>query len=133
MQASHNLNVERLEGVTSGLDEKDTGVDAVVDNVHAVDLVLSIEVGIKSLLNVVDNGSPRLVVVDEIAKAGSVNDGQAETNAGLLNISANRLNGDSLGNDIHARALAFLGGVERRVEEGVNQGRLAQARFTYAA
>jgi hypothetical protein len=33
-------------------------VDAVVNNVHAVDLVLSIQVGVETLLDVVDNRAP---------------------------------------------------------------------------
>ena len=72
VQTAHDLDVERLERVASGLDEIDTGVDAVVDNVHAVDLVLSIQVGVEALLNVLDNGVPGLIVVDEVAKAGCV-------------------------------------------------------------
>jgi len=68
----HHLNVDGLQGVASGLDEVNNGVDAVVDNVHAVDLVLSIQVGVEALLNVLDNGVPGLIVVDEVAKAGCV-------------------------------------------------------------
>jgi hypothetical protein len=72
----HDLNVQGLQRVASGLDEVHNSVDAVVYNVHAVDLVFCLEVGVKSLLDVLDNGVPRLVVVDEIAKAGCVNHGQ---------------------------------------------------------
>jgi len=74
MQLLHNLNIKRLERVTGGLDEVDDSVDTVVDNVHAVDLVLSVQVGIEPLLNVLDNWIPRLIVVDEVAKARCVND-----------------------------------------------------------
>lgn len=72
MQLLHHLNVDGLQGVASGLNEVDNGVDAVVDNVHAVNLVLGIQVGVKALLNVLDNGVPGLIVVDEVAKAGCV-------------------------------------------------------------
>ena len=58
MQLLHDLDVERLERVACGLDEIDNSVDTVVDNVHTVNLVLSIEVGVKSLLNVFNNGVP---------------------------------------------------------------------------
>jgi hypothetical protein len=58
METAHDLNVEGLEGVASGLNEEDTGVNAVVHNVHAVDLVLGIEVSIKSLLDVVNDRAP---------------------------------------------------------------------------
>jgi hypothetical protein len=42
VQLLHHLNVEGLERMTSGLDEVYNSMDTVVDNVHAVDLVLSI-------------------------------------------------------------------------------------------
>lgn len=130
MQALHDLDVQGLQGVASGLDEEDAGMDAVVNNVHAVDLVLGIEVGVKALLDVVDDGAPRLVVVDEVAEARGINNGQAETHAGLLNVGADGLDGDGLRDDVEAGALALLRGVEGGVEERVDEGRLAEARFT---
>lgn len=130
MKATHDLDIKRLQGVASGLNEEHASMDAVVNNVHAVDLVLGIQVGIESLLNVVDNGAPRLIVVDEVAEAGSVDHSKAQTNTGLLDIGADGLDSDSLGNDVEARPLALLGRVERGVEEGVDQCRLAQTRFT---
>ena len=130
MQALHDLDVQGLQGVAGGLDEEDAGMDAVVNNVHAVDLVLGIEVGVKALLDVVDDGAPRLVVVDEVAEARGINNGQAETHAGLLNVGADGLDGDGLRDDVEAGALALLRGVEGRVEERVDEGRLAEARFT---
>lgn len=42
----------------SRLDEVDACMNAVVHNVHPVDLVLSFQVGIESLLDVLDNWSP---------------------------------------------------------------------------
>lgn len=116
--------------MASGLDEENAGMDPVVDNVHAVHLVLGIQVGIEALLDVVDNWAPRLIVVNEVAETGCVNNGQAQTNAGLLDIGADGLNGNSLGNDVEAGLLALLGGVERGVEEGVDEGRLSKSRFT---
>jgi hypothetical protein len=126
VQAAHDLDVEGLEGVAGGLNEEDASVDAVVDNVHPVDLVLSIEVGIEALLDVVDDRAPRLVIVDKVTKAGRVHHSKTKTNTGLLDVGADRLNRDGLGDDVHAGALAFPRRVERRVEEGVDQGRLAE-------
>lgn len=131
MEAAHNLNVKGLEGVASGLNEEDTGVNSVVDNIHSVDLVLGIEVSIKTLFNVVGDWAPRLVVVDKVTKAGSINNSQAEADTGFFDIGADRLNGNSLGNDVEARSLALLGGVKGSIEEGVDKGRLAQPGFTY--
>ncbi len=130
VQALHDLDIQGLQGVAGGLDEEDAGMDAVVNNVHAVDLVLGIEVGVEALLNVVDNGAPRLVVVDEVTEAGGVNDSQAQTHACLLNVRADGLDGDGLRDDVEAGALALLRGVQRGVEQGVDEGRLSEARFT---
>ena len=110
VKSAHNLNVQRLQRVASGLDEVDTGMDAVVDNVHAVDLVLSLQVGIESLLDVLDNWSPRVIVVDKVTKARGINNGQAEANTILLNIGADGLDGDGLGDDIGMGPCAPWGG-----------------------
>ena len=58
VKAAHNLDVKRFQGMSSWLDEEDTSVYAVIDNVHTVDLVLSFEVSIKTLLNVFNDGPP---------------------------------------------------------------------------
>lgn len=116
--------------MASGLDEEHTSVDAVVNNVHAVDLVLGVQVCIETLLDVVRDWSPRLIVVDKVTEARRVNDGQSEADASFLNICADGLNSDSLGQDIKAGSLALLGGVQRSVEERVYQGRLSETRFT---
>lgn len=108
--------------MASGLNEEDAGVNTVVDNVHAVDLVLSIEVSIETLLDVVHNRAPRLVVVDEVTEAGCVNNSQSETDTGLLDIRADGLDGNSLGNNVQARSLALLGRVKGGVEESVDKG-----------
>lgn len=49
-------------------------MDAVIDNVHSVNLVLSIQVGVVTLFDVVYNGSPRLVIVDKVSETRRVND-----------------------------------------------------------
>ena len=130
VQATHDLNVQRLQGMAGRLDEVDTGVDAVVHDVGPVDLVLGLQVGIVSLLDVLNNRTPRVVVVHEVAEAGGVDDGQAQTNAVLLDIGADGLDGHGLGDDVVAGAGGLLGGVEGGVEQGVDQSRLAQPRFT---
>jgi hypothetical protein len=128
VQLLHHLDVDGLQGVASGLDEVDNGVDAVVHDVHAVDLVLGVEVGVEPLLDVLDNGVPRLIVVDEVAKAGCVNNGQSQTNAVLFDVGADGLYRDGLG-DVETWGLALLGWVQRGVEERVYQGRLSESRL----
>lgn len=131
MEPAHDLDLKGLERVASGLDEEDAGMDAVVDNVHAVNLVLSVEVRIEALLNVLDDRAPRLVVVHKVAEAGGVDDGKAQADAGLLDVGADGLDLDGLGNNVERRALLLLGGVEGRVEEGVDKSRLSEAGFTW--
>ncbi len=79
----------------------------------AVDLVLGVQVSIEPLLDVVDDRAPGLVVVDEIAEAGGIDDSQAQTHAGLLDVGADGLDRNSLGDDVEAGSLALLGGRER--------------------
>lgn len=130
MKAAHDLDVKGFEGVASRLDEEDAGVNSVVNNVHAVDLVLSIKIGVVALLNVVGDRAPRLVIVDKVTKSGGVNDSQAKADTSFLDIGADGLDGDGLGDDLEAGSLALLGRVEVGVEESVDEGRLAEARFT---
>jgi hypothetical protein len=130
VQTLHHLDVKGLERMAGGLDEEDASVDTVVNNVHPVDLVFGIQVGIEALFNVVHNRPPRFVVVHEVTKAGSVNYRQSETNTGLLNVCADGLDGNRLGNDVEAGFLALLGWVQRGVEEGVDKRRLSETGFT---
>jgi hypothetical protein len=86
--------------VASRLDEIDTSVNTVINQFQPVDPVFLLKVGVKSSINVVDNGFPAgssalgaegpksspLIVIDEITKSGSINDRQLQSNASLLNI-----------------------------------------------
>lgn len=122
METLHDLDVERLQRVASGLDEEDTCVNAVVHDVHPVDLVLGIEVSIETLLDVIRDWPPGLVIVDEVTEARGINNSQAQTNTRFLNICANGLDGDSLGEDVETGSLALLGRVQGSVEESVDKG-----------
>jgi len=91
VEAAHDLDVQRLQGVSGRLDEIDTGVDSVVDNVHAIDLVLGIKISIESLLNVLDDWSPRVVIIDKVSEPRGVNNSQSQANAILFNVGADGL------------------------------------------
>lgn len=130
MQPTHDLDVERLERVTSGLNEVHAGVDAVVDNVHAVDLVFGIEIGIEALLDVLDDRAPGLVIVDEVAKARSIDDVQSQAYTVLLNVCTDGLDGNSGGCKVEAGLFLLLGRVEGSVEQCVDESRLSKSRFT---
>lgn len=88
MKPAHDFNVQWLQRVASGLNEIDTGMDSIIDNVHAVDLVLRFQVRIVSLFDVFHDWAPRVVIVDEVSETGSVNHGQTQAHAILLNIGA---------------------------------------------
>lgn len=122
MEAAHDLNIQGLQGVAGGLNEIDAGMNAVVNNVHTVDFVLGVEVGIEPLLDVLDDRAPGVVVVDKVTEAGGVDNGQTEPDAILLDISADRLDSDGLGNNVERRGLALLGRVKRSVKERVDKG-----------
>lgn len=73
-------------------------------------------------------GDVRLVVVDKVAKARRIDDRQPEPDAVLLDVSRRARHADGareLGPGRGVRA----GRVNRRREEGVDQGRLAEAGF----
>lgn len=129
MKAAHDFDVQRLQRVASWLNEVDTRMHTVVDNVHTVDLVLGFEVGIKSLLNILDDGTPRIIVVDEVSEAWCINDCQSESDAVLFNVCADRLDGDRLRDDVETGSFALARRVEGGVEESVDEGRLAEAGF----
>ena len=130
MQSAHNLDVKGLQGVTGGLDEVDTGVHSVVHDVHPVNLVLGIEVGIETLLDIVHDWSPRFVIVDEITKTRGINNSQTQTDAVLLNVGTDGLYRYGLWDDVEAGSLTLPRWVEGRVEEGVDESRFAKSRLT---
>lgn len=130
VQSAHDLDVQRLQGVTCGLDKVDASVDAVVNNVHAVDLVLGVQICVKTLLNVLDNGAPRLGVVDKVSKARGVDDRQSQADSILFNVGTDGLNRHGAGCKVETGLLGFLWRIERCVEKGVDERRLSEAGFT---
>jgi len=77
MESAHNFDVQRLQRMASWLDEVHTSVDSVIHNIHAVDLVLRIQICIKALLYVIHNWSPRFVIVNEVTKTRSIDNSQS--------------------------------------------------------
>lgn len=110
MKSAHDLDIQRLQGMPSRLNKVYACMDTIVDDIHAVHLVLCIEIGIEALFNVLDNRAPRIIVVDKIAETWSVDNRQAKANPILLNVRTDGLNRDGLWNDIKARSFALLGG-----------------------
>lgn len=129
MESTHDFDIQRLERMTRGLDKVHAGMDSIIDNVHAIDLVFGIEVGIKTLLNVLDDGAPGIVIVDKVSESGCINDRQSQADAILFDIGTDGLNRYGFGNDIEAGALAFSRRIERCIEQRVDQGGFPQTRF----
>lgn len=79
-------DVNWLQAVTGRLDEEEAAVDAGVLQVSlTLGSELFAEVGAVLVLDVLDDGIPAALVVDEIAVAGGVDDIQSQPNAVLLN------------------------------------------------
>lgn len=70
-----------------------------------------------------------LLVVDEIAKAGGIDDIELQADAVLLNISVQDLNANGLG-AVASQRNVILGRVQGSVEQSVDKSRLAQTRLT---
>lgn len=109
VQSAHHLDVQGLERVASRLNKVYASMHAVVNNVHPVHLVFCVKVGIKALLNVFHDRSPRVVVVHKVAESGSVDDGETKANTVLLNVSANGLDAHRLGRKVERWLFALLG------------------------
>ena len=94
---------------------------AVVHDVHPIDLVLGVQVGVKTLLNVFNNRAPRVVVINKVSEARSVHHRQPKANSIFFNVGADGLDGDSFWNDVEARSLAFLWWIQRGIKESVDK------------
>ena len=62
--------------MTSWLNKIYASMHSVVDNVHSVYLVFGFKICIEALFDIFNDGSPRIIVVDEITEARSVNYGK---------------------------------------------------------
>lgn len=124
VQSAHEFDVNVLQGVAGGLDKVDAGMDSVVRDFLAVELVLLREVRVEAGLDVIEDRLPAFIVVDKVAETGGVDDGEAESDAIFLNVGTDALDGDRLG-PFRAWGEDLLWGVERGIEEGVDECRLS--------
>ena len=76
MQSSHYLDIQRLQRMTRRLDKVNTCVHSVVYNVHSVDLVLGIQVGVETLLNVLNNRPPGVIIIDKVTETWCIHNGK---------------------------------------------------------
>ena len=73
------------------LDEVEAGVDAEVDLLLALGLLLLAHVRLVLVVNEVDDGSPRVTVVDVVAEARGINDGELRLELLLLELGLDDL------------------------------------------
>lgn len=104
-------------------------MDPVIDNIHTVNLVFSVKVRVKARFNVLDDGMPGVGVIDKVAKAGSIYNGQAKTNTIFFNIGAYGFDLDCLWHELVGGPFALLWGVEGGIEECVDEGGFSEPRF----
>lgn len=103
------------------LDKEHTCVDSVVDNIHAVDLVLCIKIRVKARFDILDDGMPGISVVDKIAKARSIDHSQAKTNTILFDVCTYGFDLDCFWHEFIGGPFSLLrrieGGIEKRVDK----------------
>lgn len=86
----HDLNVERLQSVASGADEVQASVDTEVDLLSTLGLLLLKHVRLMLVVQELDDGLPRVAVVDVVTEARGVNDSEADCWADKRNVGINR-------------------------------------------
>uniref|UniRef100_A0A1Y1LA43 Uncharacterized protein n=1 Tax=Photinus pyralis TaxID=7054 RepID=A0A1Y1LA43_PHOPY len=121
----HDFNIERLQSVAGRADEVQAGVDSKVNLVLAARLLLLKHVGFVLVVEELDNGHPRVTVVDVVAESGSINDGQTDLEELLLELSLGDLNFDSLVDLLLMSALVVGIVLDSGGEESVDEGGLA--------
>lgn len=100
MQAAHDFNVKRFERMSCRLDEIYTCVYTVIHDVHAVDLVFGVEIGIEARFDVLDDWAPRIIIVDKVTESRGIHHGQTQADAILFNVGTDGLDGDGFWDDV---------------------------------
>ena len=77
-QLLHDFDVKGLQGVAGGADEVQASVYAKVDLLLALGLLLLEHVRLVLVIEELDDGLPRVAVVDVVAEARGVDDCQAD-------------------------------------------------------
>lgn len=113
-----------------GLNEEKAAVDAcVLEIALALGGQLLAQVGAVLVLDVLDNGVPAALVVDQVAVAGRVNNVESQAHAVLLNRVRDGLNLRGLADGLVGEH-ATLALHEVRSEDGVDECRLAETGLT---
>lgn len=119
-------NIDRLEGVSRRLDEEKAAVDAgILDVALTLSSELLSQIGGVLILDILDNGVPASVVVDQVSIPGGVNNVEPETDAILLDDVRNGLDLGGLADDF-VGVKSTLGLDKVGGKDGVDQGRLSE-------
>ena len=117
--------------VASRTDEVEAGVDAEVDLLLALGLLLLAHVRLVLVVNEVDDGSPRVTVVDVVAEARGVDDGELRLELLLLELGLDDLHLGELVELLLVPLRVVLGRGELRGEERVDERRLSEPGLAY--
>ena len=78
--------------MSSGPDEVEAGVNAQVDFLLALGLLLLPHISLMLVVNEVDDRCPRIPVIDVVTESGSVDDGKLDLELLLLELSLDNFN-----------------------------------------
>jgi hypothetical protein len=76
-QSLHNLDIQRLQCVSSGADEVQAGVNTEINLVNTAGLLLLQHIRLMLIVQELDNWHPRVAVVDIVSEARGINDSKA--------------------------------------------------------
>lgn len=116
--------------MTSRPDEVQARVHPQIGLFVPLRLLLLPHIGLMLVIDKVDDGGPRITVIDIVAKARRVNHGEFDLELFLLKLGLYNFN---LGEFVELLVMATVvvfGGGEFGGEEGVDEGRLSQTGFT---
>ncbi len=77
-ESLHDRDVKRLEGVAGRANEVETSVDSEVDLVLAAGLLLLQHVRLVLVIEELDDGHPRITVVDIVTESRGVDNGETD-------------------------------------------------------
>lgn len=118
--------------MTGRTDEVKTSVNPQVSLLHPLWLLLLPHIRLVLVIDKVDDGRPRVTVVDIVTKAGGVDDGQLDFELFLLQLSLDDLHLCQLVELLQVTTCVVLGRRQLRGEQRVDECRFTQPRLAYA-
>lgn len=119
-----------------GLDKIDAGVDTRIDNLLSINSAFLVQISVKPVLedkpsfDIVQDGLPAVMVVDEITKTGGIDARQPQFDAVLFEFCRHALDFNCFW-CFGRQLLLLLGGVQRGAKQRVDKRALAQTGFAH--